>query len=765
MSIITYALLLVFYGLIKLGEGIVWTLKLLPELLLGHSRKISSTRKKDTFHLVDRKKLYRQKSKRAYKKLLAMLVLILLFPINFTKEILHSLAYRKKKKNTKKKVKKAAYRPTFFYKFKYLTIGAVLSAILLFIPGVFLVFLSDLPNPNRLSQDFIPKTTKIYDRNNTLLYEIYVNQNRTLVTLDQIPAHLQQATISIEDKNFYNHPGFDLRGITRALVSNIKNKDLQGGSTITQQLIKSALLTSEPRLSRKVKEVVIAFWTERRYSKDKILELYFNYVPYGGTAWGAEAASKIYFGKSVSDLTLAESAFLAGLPRAPSIYSPYGQTPELGKARQKEVLDAMVRDRFITREMADKAFQEELIFEEATTPIKAPHFVMYVRDLLIQKYGLSEVERGGLQVKTSLDLSIQEYAEEVVRESVDEYSDLLISNGAALITQPATGEILAMVGSRDYFDRDNGGNVNLTTALRQPGSTIKLVTYTLALANGKTEATLIDDAPLAIRTPSGEIYSPVNYGGGYRGKVPLREAFANSYNTTAVRLAQELTVKDLVHYGKEMGISSWDPRRPYGLSITLGGGETRMTDLAVAYGTIANGGQKMELNPILEVKDAYGSVIYESNTVKEPVVDENVAFIIEDILSDNRARSAAFGPNSPLAIQGSRVSVKTGTTDNKRDNWTVGFTKDFVVATWVGNNDNSPMSQNLVSGITGAAPIWNELTRFMLEEFPSPDIATPPASLVRKWCNGRERYFVPGTENSVSCGFAPTPSASPIRVF
>ncbi len=765
MSIITYALLIVFYGLIKLGEGVVWVVKLLPEVLLGRRGKSSSTRRKDTFHLVDRKKRYKQRTRRFLKRTISILTSLLLFPITITREIIHSVTRSKKKKIAKKKIKKTAYRPTFFYKFKYVTIGVILSSLLLFIPGVFLVFLSDLPNPNRLSQDFIPKTTKIYDRNNTLLYEIYVNQNRTLVTLDQIPAHLQQATISIEDKNFYNHPGFDLRGITRAFVSNIKNKELQGGSTITQQLIKSALLTSEPKLSRKVKEVVVAFWTERRYSKDKILELYFNYVPYGGTAWGAEAASKIYFGKSVSDLTLAESAYLAGLPRAPSIYSPFGQTPELGKKRQKEVLDAMVRDGFITRSMAEDALGEELIFEEATTPIKAPHFVMYVRDLLIQKYGLSEVERGGLQVKTSLDLSVQEYAEEVVRESVDESSELLISNGAALITKPSTGEILAMVGSRDYFDRDNGGNVNLTTALRQPGSTIKLITYTLALSNGKTEATLIDDAPLAIRTPSGEIYAPVNYGGGYRGKVPLREAFANSYNTPAVRLAQELTVKNLVNYGKKMGIASWDPRRPYGLSITLGGGETRMTDLAVAYGTIANNGKKKELNPILEVQDAYGNKIYQNNTIQEAVVDEKVAFIIEDILSDNKARSAAFGQNSPLSIPGSRVSVKTGTTDNKRDNWTVGFTHDFVIATWVGNNDNSPMSQNLVSGITGAAPIWNELTRFMLEEFPSPDVATPPAGLVRKWCNGRERYFVPGTENTVSCGFAPSPSAAPVRIF
>lgn len=762
MSIITYVLLLVFYGLIKIGEGLAWFVLLIPRTLFGKKSKPVSTRKKGTFYLVDRKKLYRKKLSKFAHFIATTLLAIILLPITILKEIISALQRKKHKRNTKKKIKKIAYKPSFFYKFKYLFIGSFLSFLLLFLPGISLIFLSDLPNPNRLSQDFIPKTTKIFDRNNNLLFEIYVNQNRTLVTLDRIPAYLQQATIAIEDKNFYSHPGFDLRGITRALVSNIKKKELQGGSTITQQLIKSALLTSEPKISRKIKEVVVAFWTERRYSKDKILELYFNYVPYGGTAWGAEAASKVYFGKSVSDLTLGESAYLAGLPRAPSIYSPFGQTPELGKKRQKEVLDAMVRSKFITQNAADEAYREELIFEEPTSPIKAPHFVMYVRDLLINEYGLSEVERGGLQVRTSLDMSLQEYAEDVVATSVDESADLLISNGAALITKPLTGEVLAMVGSRDYFDRDNGGNVNLTTSLRQPGSTIKLITYTDILASGKTEAMMIDDSPLSIRTPSGEVYSPVNYGGGYHGKVALREAFANSYNIPAVRIAQELGVKNLVNFGRKMGISSWDPDRPYGLSITLGGGETRMTELAVAYGTIANGGRKMELNPILDVEDAYGKKLFHKSPTPEPVVDERVAFIISDILSDNKARSQAFGPNSPLAIPGSRVSVKTGTTDNKRDNWTVGFTSDFVIATWVGNNDNSPMSQNLVSGITGAAPIWNTLTKRVLEIFPSPDIATPPAGMIKKWCNGRDRYFVVGTENSVQCGFQP-PTVSPIK--
>lgn len=674
-------------------------------------------------------------------------------------------AQNKRKSSRKKTRTRAVYKPSFFYKFKFFTLGIVISFLFLFLPLLFLIFASDLPNPSNLSLTYVPKTTKIFDRNGNLLYEIYANQNRTVVKLDEIPPMLKKATIAIEDKDFYNHPGFDLRGIIRALVSNISTDSLQGGSTITQQLIKSAFFSPEPTLKRKIKEVVLAFWAERKYTKDQILSMYFNYVPYGGTAWGIESASEIYFGKNVSDLSLAESAFLAGLPRAPSIYSPFSGEGKLWKKRQKEVLTAMVRDHFITQKQANDAFREELVFQSPNVPIKAPHFVMYVKDLLVQKYGISEVERGGLQIRTSLDLKTQAMVEEKVKENVDANAYLNVQNGAAMVTDPRNGDILAMVGSRDYFDTEHDGNVNVATSLRQPGSTIKLVTYTLALENGFTEATMLDDSPLTIASSDGgPSYTPVNYDGAYHGKQTLRNSFANSFNIPAVRVAQKVGVDNIVDMGKKMGITTWGSPSKYGLSITLGSGEVKMADMATVFGTIANNGQRVTLDPILEVKDASGRALYKKKPQPEQVVNPGVAFIVSDILADNSARQIEFGPNSPLQIPGHRVSVKTGTTDNKRDNWTIGFTPYFVVSTWVGNNDNTPMSQELASGITGAAPMWNSIMTTLLEQQKGQTEFSIPPSVVARNCFGKTAYFVRGTENVPNCRFSPNPT-SPTPAF
>jgi 1A family penicillin-binding protein len=672
------------------------------------------------------------------------------------------LPVKKKQKESRRsaRLKNGIYKPTLFYKLKYVFIGIIFSFIFLFIPILFFIFLQDLPNPAHLSLNYIPKTTKIYDRNGNLLYEIFASQNRTVVALSEVPKHLRDATIAIEDKDFYDHPGFDLRGIARAFVSNLQGAGLQGGSTITQQLVKSAFLTPEPTVIRKIREVALAFWAERIYSKDKILELYLNYVPYGGTAWGIQSAAEIYFGKTVSDLSLAESAFLAGLPRAPSIYSPHINNGSRWRERQKEVLAAMVREKFITREEADNALSEELVFKKPQSPIRAPHFVMYVRRLLIEKYGLSEVERGGLSVITSIDLSLQEEVEEIVAREVDANAYLNVGNGAALVTDPSTGDILAMVGSRDYFDEENDGNVNLTTALRQPGSSIKVVTYSLALANGYTEATILDDTPITIRNEGAPAYTPVNYDGVYRGKVPLRTAFANSFNIPPVRLAQKFGPSKIKEFGEKMGISSWQGAKRYGVSITLGGLEVRMTDMAVAYGVIANGGKRVDLNPILSVKDSFDRVIFEKNETAIPVLDEGAAFIISDILADNRARSLAFGLDSPLNIPGARVSVKTGTTDYKRDNWTIGFTPRVLVATWVGNNNNAPLNPMLASGVTGAAPMWNRIMSMMIEKTGTQSANVIPGNIVKKFCLGQDRYFIKGTENSVNCR-GPVPLATP----
>lgn len=659
----------------------------------------------------------------------------------------------------KKLKKRKRKKTTFFYSVKLFFWGVTFSTVFIFAPLIVLMFLSDLPNPSNLSANFIPKTTKIYDRNGILLYEIFANQNRTIVELNQVPADLKHATIAIEDKDFYTHPGFDLRGIARATYSNLTSDDFQGGSTITQQLIKSALLTPEPTVTRKVKEVILAFWAERIYSKDKILEMYFNYVPYGGTAWGIQAASDVYFGKNVKDLTLAQSAFLAGLPRAPSIYSPYSENKNLWKKRQKEVLHAMVKMKYISPKQEADALKEELVFQGGDVPIKAPHFVMYVKKYLIDTYGISEVERGGLQVYTTLDLKTQEQAQSIVFQEVSESKHLQISNGAALVLDPRNGDILAMVGSKDYFDPEIDGNVNLITSLRQPGSTIKIVTYALALSSGYTEGSLLDDAPLTITPAQGPSYTPVNYDGKFHGRVPLRIAFANSFNIPAVRIVQELGVPSIVDEGKKLGITTWNNPENYGPSITLGGADTTMMDLATVYATVANSGKKVLPNPILEIKDSLGNTTYKKTSEASEVLNPGVAFIISDILSDNQARSIAFGTNSPLQIPGKRVSVKTGTTDSKRDNWTIGFTPNLVVATWVGNNNNSPMNQNLASGITGAAPIWNKIMTKLLEERPSSPIVIPD-NIIKKQCFGKAMYFLLGTEKNIRCAL-PSPSKTP----
>lgn len=703
--------------------------------------------------------------KLASKFLLALIIFILTVPIkaarayriNSEKAKIRKLAQKRKEVKNKNGI----YKPALLYKLKYVVIGAIFSFVFIFAPLLSFLFVSELPNPGNLSVNYIPKTTKIYDRNGTLLYEIFANQNRTIVRLQDVPKALRDATVAIEDKDFYSHPGFDLRGITRALITNIKKEGFQGGSTITQQLIKSAFLTPEPSVIRKVKEVVLAFWAERIYTKDQILELYLNYVPYGGTAWGIQAAADIYFGKKVSDLTLVESAFLAGLPRAPSVYSPFFGNGDRWRKRQKEVLDAMVRLGYVTSSEAKEAYAEGLTFRDPQVPIKAPHFVMYLRKVLVDRYGLSEVERGGLQVITSLDLETQEETEKIVADEVDANAYLNIGNGAALITNPKNGDILVMVGSKNYFDQDYDGNVNVTTSLRQPGSSIKVVTYSLALSQGYTEATILDDTPLTVYNEGGPSYTPVNYDGAFHGRIPLRTAFANSFNIPAVRVAQKLGPSAIKEHGEKMGISSWRNAKNYGVSITLGGLDVKMTDMATAYGTIANGGGRVNLDPILEVKDSYGKTIYKKEPLPTPVVDPGIAFIISDILADGNARRIEFGLNTPLDIPGRRVSVKTGTTDSKRDNWTIGFTRDFVVATWVGNNDNTPMNQALASGITGAAPMWNKIMTMVLNKLGVQSPAIIPPNIVKKFCLGQDRYFIKGTENSVNCRGVPTGTVSP----
>jgi len=666
-----------------------------------------------------------------------------------------------------------------------LKIAGFLAILCLFL-SLFSYFLfsilSELPNPQKLTTREQIVSTKIYDRNGKLLYKIYRSENRTLVPLSETPLFLRQAVVAIEDAEFYSHHGLSAKGILRALGKIIRERKIEGGSTITQQLVKNALLTPERTLRRKIKEIILALWVERKFSKDEILQMYLNEVGFGGAAYGVEEASQLYFGKSVEEINLAEAALLAGLPASPTTYSPFGAHPEIAKERQRLVLRRMVEEKFITQKQADEASSQDIHLVLKKTDIFAPHFVMYVKELLVKKYGEKMVEEGGLEVKTSLDLDIQNLAQKEVSSEVEKLKSLRISNGAVLVTNPKTGEILAMIGSKDYFDLKNQGNYNVTTANRQPGSSIKPVNYSVALSMGFTPATIIPDTPITYQVPGQPPYSPKNYDGRFHGNVPLRVALGSSYNVPAVKVLSALGVSRMIKQGQKMGITTWNDPSQYGLSLTLGGGEVKMTDIAVVYGTLANLGMKVPLNPILEVKDYKqslkfslrsnykGKVLEKLETEGERALSPEIAYILTDILSDNLARTPAFGPNSLLNIlEHPSVAVKTGTSNNLKDNWTIGYTPDLLVATWVGNNDASPMSY-VASGVTGASPIWHNIMVELLKDKPDEKFALPaspqggPENLVKVEictltgtlsCNAcpskKWEIFLPGTEPKNSC--------------
>jgi 1A family penicillin-binding protein len=650
---------------------------------------------------------------------------------------------------------------------RYFALGVIGTLIVI---GVWqgYVFVKELPSPYSIGKINYPVSSLIYDRNGKLLYEIYKSQNRTPVTLSQLPTYVVNSTVAIEDKDFYNHNGVALfSGVLRAIRETVVNRSLQGGSTITQQLVKSALLTPERTIERKAKEIILALWTERIYSKDKILEMYLNQVPYGGSSYGIQEAAKTYFGHDAKDLTLEEAALLAGLPQAPSVYSPYSN-PKAAARRRNEVLQALEANGYIDRESRVQAQKAPVTVLPPKTSIKAPHFVFYVKSQLEDTYGISTVEEGGLRVTTTLDLDIQNEVEKILSEELEKIQHLNVNNGAVLVTRPQTGEIIAMVGSRDYFE-DNVGAFNVTTALRQPGSSIKPIMYAFSLQKGFTAASIIDDSPTKFNIPGSTPYIPVNYDGKFHGRVPLRMALANSYNIPAVKTLEKIGVPDFIDFSEKLGISTWNDKSRYGLSLTLGGGEVTMVDMATAYGVLANNGYKIRPSYFLKIDGADGGEEREFHPFKIREVDPSVSYIISDILSDNFARIAAFGPNSALEIPGYKVAVKTGTTDSKKDNWTIGYTPDFLVTVWVGNNDNTPMNPYLSSGVTGAAPIWNRVMSYLLKNYSSGNQwYEQPENVVSKTCFfGRKEYFVKGTEDKINCGEklgpkeTPTPTPTP----
>ncbi|MGE5041674.1 MAG: transglycosylase domain-containing protein [Candidatus Levyibacteriota bacterium] len=672
----------------------------------------------------------------------------------------------------KDKTKKIPKR-RFHMNFSHIKVRHVVTFLLLisFVVGIGFLYwfvLRDIPTTATIGRQDFPQSSKIYDRHGTLLYSIYTSRNQTFVPLTKIPKNMQNATVAIEDKDFYKHGAIDIRGIMRAAYSTLVKKQTQGGSTITQQLVKTSLLTLDQTIQRKVKEIILSYVVEATHSKSSILEMYLNQVPYGGTAYGVQAASYVYFDKPVWQLSLPEAAFLAGLPEAPSLYSPFGSHPELGMARQHDVLQKMYEQKYISKKQLNDALKTKLTFSKIQDKILAPHFVFYVKDLLVGKYGEKMVEQGGLQVTTSLDLDIQNYAQASVSAEIDDLEKYNVTNGAAMVTEPATGEVLAMVGSRDYFDSKHDGNVNVALAHRQPGSSIKPINYATGLAKGYTAATPFVDEPTCFENGNLPKYCPVNYDGKFHGVQQMRFALGNSFNIPAVKMLKLNGIDAMIATASAMGISTFGDSSRYGLSLTLGGGEVTMLDMTEAFGVFANGGYKVKLQPILKVTDSSGKVLEQYNPPSSPIFGEKVlppgvSFIMSHMLMDNNARLIEFGGVSPLKIKNYPISVKTGTTNDFRDNWTIGYTSQYVVAVWVGNNNNTAMN-GIVSGITGAAPIWHDIMAHMVESSP-PQWPIQPDNVVGRTvcadsglmppadgCPTRYEYFIKGTEPQIDPG-------------
>lgn len=664
--------------------------------------------------------------------------------------------FKLKKRGRKKKL---PFKKKILY---YLPIVGFFTVVLfiLFSLAAFAWVAKDLPSPDQVvrKEGF---ATQIYDRNGELLYDVYDQAKRRPIKFDDIPQELKQATIAIEDKNFYTHTGFSIRGIARAMFNIVIHRRLQGGSTLTQQLVKNVLLTHQRTLLRKWREFILALQIERKYTKDEILQMYLNEAPYGGPAWGVEAAAERYFDKSAKDLSLIESAFLAGLPQRPTIYSPY--QGEEWKGRTEAVLRRMRQDGYISEEEHEKALDaiENLEFGSPQGILKAPHFVAYIRNLLADQFGEKLVEGGGLRVTTSLDWQLQERTEEIVAEQIEAVEYLNISNGAAVVLDPQTGQILAMVGSRDYESDEIEGKFNvITQALRQPGSAIKPVTYVTGLQRGYTASTLLMDVRTVFPQKGNQDYIPVNYDGSYRGPIQVRYALGNSINVPAVKMLAMVGLESMLDTAEEMGMSTLAPSeenlKRLGLATTLGGGEVKPIELGSAYLAFANGGIRREPVGLLKVEDHEGKVLYEYRQLEgKRVLSSGEAFIISDILSDNQARAMTFGQTSGLVIGNRKVAVKTGTTNDMKDNWAVGWMPNALVLSWVGNNDNTPMTR-VASGISGATPVWRNImieviNKYGYEEFSQPsDVVTAEVDSVSGYqahndFPSRTEYFIKGT--------------------
>lgn len=595
--------------------------------------------------------------------------------------------------------------------------------------GVYAYYSRDLPEPGHITERRVSESTKIFDRTGqVLLYEIHGEEKRTIIPFEQMPKEIKEATVAIEDDKFYEHHGLDFKAIVRAILADLRHSKSQGASTITQQFIKNSVLSNEKTYSRKIKEAILSIELERRFTKDEILGMYLNEIPYGSNAYGIETAAQTFFGHSANELTLDECALLASLPKAPTYYSPYGNHRDELVWRKEWVLKRLEDLGYITGEEVKEAIAVDTLakIRPSAESIKAPHFVMYVKQQLVEKYGNELIESGGLRIYTTLDWRMQTAAEEIVRNRAERNKKLFDAQNASLVAiDPKTGDILCMVGSLDYFDKEADGNVNVAIRPRQPGSSFKPFVYATAFAKGYLPETILMDVKTNFGNFGGQDYIPSNYNGSFMGPVAMRDALAMSLNIPAVKTLYLAGINDSIDTAEAMGITTLKDRSRYGLALVLGGGEVTLLDETSAFGVFANDGLKKEKTAVSRIEDSKGSIIEDkTNDPGQQVMVPQIARQINECLSNNSARAPVFGSHSSLYISGKNAAVKTGTTQDFRDAWTVGYTPELVVGVWVGKNNGSSMRPG-ADGSVVAAPIWNDFMARFINEYSSKDFVKP----------------------------------------
>lgn len=627
-----------------------------------------------------------------------------------------------------------------WWKALLLFIAFGILTVIIAIIGVFAYFIKDLPDPNKVNKRVVAESTKIYDRTGEhILYEIHGEERRTLIPFEDMPESIRWATIASEDQDFYSHHGIKFSSIARAVLKDLLNRGAaQGGSTITQQFVKNSILTSEKTFTRKIKEVILSLEIEQKFSKDEILRMYLNEIPYGSNAYGIESAAQTFFNKSAKDLTYDEAAVIAVLPRATSFFSPFGSHTDRLKVNQEGVLDKLANLGYLSKEDAQKYKEVDVLGKIVTRKenIKAPHFVMYIKDYLDTKYGTQEMEEGGMKIYTTLDWEKQQIAEKVLKEGVEKNVTTWNAGNAALVAiDPKTGQILAMVGSKDYFEKPYPegcivgknckfeGQVNVAIRDRQPGSSFKPYVYLTAFTKGYFPDTIVYDVETDFNKGSEDNYIPQNYNGTFQGPLKLKEALGMSLNVPAVKTLYLAGVKESILMAKNLGVGGLNDPERYGLSLVLGGGEVQLLDHTNAYATLANNGVKHTKTGILRIEDKEGTIIEEfKDTEGDRVVKEEYIAMLDSVISNNKYRAPVFGENNPLKFEDRQVAAKTGTTNEFRDGWTMGYAPGIAVGVWAGNNDNSAMKVG-ADGVNVAAPIWRGfldqvLGNYNKDEFP-----------------------------------------------